>query len=139
MAMISTASSEPYNFYNVYSVNNVFMTASIYISDKHPKDFVGYRFADMHNRPSNLNSTYTITDDLYATAVWKAGHGPTATWAPAPSRPTGLYQVVNAGTGVALPNFNDAASRGRGAHQYQANDAPMTFGTGANWTYRPSE
>ena len=135
----NSGDKEPYNFYNVYSVNNVFMTASIYISDKHPKDFVGYRFADMHNRPSNLNSTYTITDDLYATAVWKAGHGPTATWAPAPSRPTGLYQVVNAGTGVALPNFNDAASRGRGAHQYQANDAPMTFGTGANWTYRPSE
>jgi hypothetical protein len=41
---------------------------------------------------------------------------------------------------VALANFNDPANRGRGAHQYRADqDAPMSFGPGANWSYRPSE
>jgi hypothetical protein len=51
--------------------------------------------------------------------------------------PTGRYQVVNAGEGVPLPNFNDESSRGRGAQQYRADqDGVMGFGRSANWTYR---
>ncbi|MGE3742793.1 MAG: hypothetical protein AB7I59_25175, partial [Geminicoccaceae bacterium] len=133
----NTAAKEPNNFFNVISVNNVFMTAANYLNDTHPKDWVGYRFSDMYNRPNRVNATYLITDSLYATAAWKSGHGPSGTWAPAPAVPSGRYQVVNAGEGVPLPNFNDEASRGRGAQQYRADlDGAMGFGRSANWTYR---
>ena len=47
--------------------------------------------------------------------------------------------VSNAGTGIAIPNFNDLSSLGRGAHPYNASaDNPMTFGRSASWTYVPS-
>ncbi|MGE3292554.1 MAG: hypothetical protein AB7O95_14340 [Geminicoccaceae bacterium] len=133
----NSATKEPNNFFNIISVNNVFMTAANYLSDTHPKNWVGYRFSDMYNRPNRVNATYLMTDGLYATAVWKTGHGPSATWAPAPAVPSGRYQIVNAGEGVPLPNFNDEASRGRGAQQYRADqDGAMGFGRSANWTYR---
>ena len=116
------------------------MTAGRYLSDSHPKDWVNYQFSDMHNKLNKTNITYTLLNDLYATATWKAGHGPTATWSPAPAAPTGRYQATNAGDGLPLANFNDPSSRGRGAHQYRADgDFPMSFGRAANWTYRPSE
>ncbi len=131
---------EPNNYYHVFSANNVYMTSTNYLTDTHPKNWVGYRFSDMYNRPNRVNSTYLLTDGLYATAIWKAGHGPSPTWAAAPATPTGRYQVVNAGDGVALANFNDPANRGRGAQQYRADqDVPMSFGPGASWAYRPSE
>ena len=116
------------------------MTAGRYVSGSHPKDWVNYQFSDMHNKLNKTNITYTLLNDLYATAAWKAGHGPTATWSPAPATPTGRYQATNAGAGLPLANFNDPSSRGRGAHQYRADgDFPMSFGRAANWTYRPSE
>lgn len=137
---VESSSKEPNDFYNLISRNNIMMSATNYLYDTHPKNWSAYVFSDMYNRPLNVNTSYTLTEGLNAAAVWKAGHGPSATWTNSPLAPTGRYQVENAGIGLPLANFNDAASRGRGAHQFQADvDAPMTFGVTANWTYRPSE
>lgn len=137
---VESSRKEPNDFYNLISRNNVFMAAAHYLYDTHPKNWSGYVFSDMYNRPLNVNASYTLTDGLNAAAVWKAGHGPSAAWAPSPLVPTGRYQAVNAGQGQPIPNFNDADSRGRGAHQYRSDtDSPMTFGVTANWTYLPSE
>ena len=137
---VESSRKEPNDFYNLISRNNIFMSAANYLYDTHPRNWSDYVFSDMYNRPLNVNAPYTLADDLYATAVWKQGHGPSAPWAISPDVPTGLYQASNAGDGVALANFNDPESRGRGAHQYRADaDVPMAFGPAADWTYRPSE
>lgn len=137
---VESSRKEPNDFYNLISRNNVVMTAANYLYDTHPKNWSAYVFSDMYNRPLNVNASYTLTDALSATAIWKPGHGPSATWAPVPAVPTGRYQVANAGLGQPIPNFNDSLSRGRGAHQYRTDtDSPMTFGLAANWTYRAGE
>lgn len=134
-----TAARDRGEYRNVISLNNIFMTAANYMYDTSPKDWLDSSFADMYNRGQNMNFPYDLTGGLMMTAVWRDGHGPSAPWSTPPATPTGRYQAVNAGTGVALDNFNDASSRGNGAHQYDpSSEVPMLFGPDASWNFVPA-
>jgi hypothetical protein len=86
-----------------------------------------------------MNHSYDLSGGTMATVIWRDGHGPSPPWTTPPGVPTGLYQAINVGTGVPLPNFNDATSNGNGAHQYDPTDpVPMLFGTDASWNYVPA-
>ena len=123
----------------VISKNNIFMAARNYMYDTSPLNWLTSVFSDMYNRGQNMNYAYSFAGGLQATAIWKRGHGPSAPWTIPPEVPTGLYEATNAGTGVSLPNFNDASSMGRGAQPYNAYaNVPMRFGVNANWTYVPT-
>jgi hypothetical protein len=136
---VETASKDNGEYRNVISQNNILMAARNYMYDTSPKNWLDSTFADMYNRDQNMNYPYSLAGGLMMTVDWKSGHGPSAPWTVPPATPTGRYQATNAGTGVPLANFNDAASMGRGAHQYEPSaDTPMRFGVTADWTYVPA-
>jgi hypothetical protein len=138
MGRTDEAPRMPNDMPNIVSKNNVFMTSASYLYDVIPRNFTNYYFGDMHNAGNDTNVAYTLAPgDLQAAAAWKGGHGPGPAWT-APPAPTGRYQASNAGSGVAIDNFNDPANQGRGAHPFNAGaDNPMQFGPAANWTYLP--
>ena len=134
-----TAPRDLGEYRNVISRNNIFMTAENYMYDTSPKDWLNSVFADLYNRGQNMNYPYPLTGGQMMTVVWREGHGPSAPWTVPPATPTGRYQATNAGTGVALANFNDPSSMGNGAHQYSpTTNVPMRFGAAAGWHFVPA-
>jgi hypothetical protein len=126
--------------YNIFSVNNIFMTYGYYIRDQQARsDFQNHYFADLHNKANEskplvnyaLSGTCATGGNCVTTAAWQPGHGPVA-GSSAAWPPTGLYQIANPDrAGMPLVNFNGTGNRDRGAH---GNVARMTFGPGASWT-----
>lgn len=129
--------------------NNIWMTSQFYLRDERldpdydflPSSTFDY---DMHNMPAEGDSGTPGPNTIQAEVRWAPGHGPTD---PPGSAPSGRYEVERVAApdsawnrGVALSNFNRAGQDLDGAPDmdaHEAGSAPMRFGVGASWDYRP--